>query len=591
MDSKSEEISSIFERFRQYLMTNEINLLLDEFNHYRTTWSTNKFRMFLTNALVVMRTWADNQQQTVITNQFEDWDTEVVPTTNSTIGDKMKTTAHYLFINIVDYLQSAVRSGQSDRMPTDVEFDMWKRIVTNNWTMNEKFYIHLYNEHICLPTRLTRSLHNDMYNFYISTEKWSSSTKILLIELDFIYLLIHDNVFLGCNHILTALTIFTLNDYIAFTKHSQIDPLNYQTKLITSMNTPEKMKVFLDYYPNVDLAELIPGNSELYQQRIPLTIFDRLLKMEPFYYETIDGIILEETPNFTSTNLNVRPANILYLFQKLICNGAKLSINLDSAYYQNHRIPFFVSTLGFYLLSTIRYRDVVIIPSSDTANDSDNDIFPNSLTTIKIDQNLNPIYLDSLNNNYIYYLIKRASTFPPLFRSFFFNHLHLCYPLLYKSQFINYKNSIKNIRLRSLYDEIFEQRTFLTLKQRCRLIIKESINKYPLDIKNLIQLPLTLQYYLSFDFLNPNFVQITLEKLNHVNGRIKPSFFDELQFHEHGLAQINGHNDWEDQVPEDIDYDNEHDNDDEPDYDDDKEDADLFDEEGLYSDNGEEDEW
>ena len=44
------------------------------------------------------------------------------------------------------------------------------------------------------------------------------------------------------------------------------------------MNTPEKMKIFLDYYPNVDLTELIPGNSELYQQRTPLTIFDRLLK-------------------------------------------------------------------------------------------------------------------------------------------------------------------------------------------------------------------------------------------------------------------------------------------------------------------------
>ncbi|CAF3398844.1 unnamed protein product [Rotaria sp. Silwood1] len=590
MDSKSEEISSIFERFRQYLTTNDINLLLNEFNHYRTTWSTNKFRMFLTNTLVVMRTWADNQKQTIRTDQFEDWDTEETPTTNST-SDKMKVSAHYLFINIVDYLQSAVKSGQSDRMTADVEFDMWKRIVTNKWTMNEKFYTYLYNTNICLPTRLTRSLHNDMYNFYISTEKWSSSTKILLIELGFIYLLIHDNVFLGCNHILTACTIFTLDDYITLTKYSQIDPLNYQTKLITSMNTPEKMKVFLDYYPNVDLSELISGNSELYQQRMPLTIFDRLLKMEPFYYETTDHILLENTPNFTSINTNVRSANMLYLFQKLICNGAKLSINLDSAYYQNHRIPFFVSTLGFYLLSMIRYRDIFIVPSSDTANDSDNDILPNSLTKIKIDQNLSPNYFDSLNNNYIYYLIKRTSTFSPLFRSFFLNHLYLSCPLLHKSQFINHKNSIKNIRLRSLYDEIFEQRTFLTLKQRCRLIIKDSINKYPLDIKNLIQLPLTLQYYLSFDFLNPNFVQITLDKLNNVDARIKPLFFDELQFHEHDLEQINGHNDWEDQIPEDVDYDNEHDNDDEPDYDENDEDADLFDEEGLYSNNDEEDEW
>ena len=167
-----------------------------------------------------------------------------------------------------------------------------------------------------------------MYTFYTSTEKWSSSTKILLIELGFIYLLVHDNVFLGCNHILSANTLFTLNDYIALTKYSQTNPWNYQTKLIISMNTPEKMKVFLDYYPNIDLDKLIPGNSELYQQRIPLTIFDRLLRMEPFYYETIDSMSLIEIPNFSSTQSNVRSANMLYLFQKLICNGAKVRIEI-----------------------------------------------------------------------------------------------------------------------------------------------------------------------------------------------------------------------------------------------------------------------
>jgi len=405
-----------------------------------------------------------------------------------------------------------------------------------------------------------------MYDFYISTIKWSSSTKILLIELGFIYLLIHDNAFLGCNHILTAQTLFTLDDYIELTKFSQINPTNYQIKLITSMNTPEKMKIFLDYYPNVDLTELISGNSELNQQRTPLTIFDRLLKMEPFYYETIDHIQLSEIPNFTSDQLNVRSANILYLFQKFILNGAKLSISLDSAYYQNHRIPFFVSTLGFYLLSIIRFRDTFIFPISDSSDDNDNDILSNSLltTNIKTIQCISPNYLDSINNNYIYYLIKRASTFSPVFRSFFYNHLNISCPLLHKKEFLNHINSIKNVHLHLLYDEIIEKRPFLTLKQRCRLVIKESINQYPLDIKQLIQLPSTLQYYLSFDFLNPNFVQIILDKLNQVNGRIKPIFFDELQFHEHSFEQINGHNDWEDQIPEDIDYENENDDDDEP---------------------------
>jgi hypothetical protein len=119
-------------------MTNEISLLLNEFNHYRATWSTNKFRMFLTNALVVIRTWANSQQQNLTTEQNEDWDAEEITSTNSTVGDKMRTSAHYLFITIVDYLQLAVTLEGLDRMSVDVEFDMWKRIVTNKWTMNEK---------------------------------------------------------------------------------------------------------------------------------------------------------------------------------------------------------------------------------------------------------------------------------------------------------------------------------------------------------------------------------------------------------------------------------------------------------------------
>jgi hypothetical protein len=133
-----EEISSIFERFRQYLIDNKIDLLINEFNHYRTTWSTNKFRMFLTNALVVMRTWANSQQQLKISDEHEDWDVDETISTHSTIGEKMKRSAHYLFLVIIDYLQVSATSKQSDRMSTDTEFDMWKGIVINQWTINEK---------------------------------------------------------------------------------------------------------------------------------------------------------------------------------------------------------------------------------------------------------------------------------------------------------------------------------------------------------------------------------------------------------------------------------------------------------------------
>lgn len=176
-----------------------------------------------------------------------------------------------------------------------------------------------------LPRRLTESLHNEMYDFYIATAKWSSSTKIRLIELGFLHLLIHDNVFLGCNHILSAQALFTRDDYRAFTEHSRsTGNKTHQLKLITSMNTPEKMKIFLDHYSDVDLAQLIPGNSELYQQRTPLTIFDRLLKMETFFYEGNDHLPLLNQPDFNSDQTNARPANLLSLFQLLIEKGAKV---------------------------------------------------------------------------------------------------------------------------------------------------------------------------------------------------------------------------------------------------------------------------
>lgn len=121
--------------------------------------------------------------------------------------------------------------------------------------------------------------------------------------------------------------------------------------------------------------------------------------------------------------------------------------------------------------------------------------------------------------------------------------------------------SIQNHRLKNLYDELRETQTFLTLKQICRLKVKQSIQFYPTDIEQLKQLPLTLQYYLSFDLLNPQFIQILLDKFQQVNGRVKPTYYDDLQFHEHNYEQINAHQEWEDQMPEDIDFENEEDDD------------------------------
>jgi len=167
----------------------------------------------------------------------------------------------------------------------------------------------------------------------MATCNWSSSIKCLLIDLGFTYLLIYDTVFLGCNHVLIAQNLFKLDDYLALLKHSERNPMIYQRKLITAMNTPVKMKFFLEQYPTTDLNELIPGNSELYQQRTPLTIFDRLLKMDVHYYKTLAPFPIKFQPDFTSTYLTNQTANILYLFQKLILDKAKVNLLIRQISY------------------------------------------------------------------------------------------------------------------------------------------------------------------------------------------------------------------------------------------------------------------
>ena len=118
------------------------------------------------------------------------------------------------------------------------------------------------------------------------------------------------------------------------------------------MNTPEKMKAFLDSYPSTDLADLVSGNSELYQQRTPLTIFDRLLKMEPSYYDTGDQHVrLADVPDFTSDQQSTRPANMLYLFQMLICKGAKVSAGSQIIF---HTIVYASSTPSLSIQHSIR---------------------------------------------------------------------------------------------------------------------------------------------------------------------------------------------------------------------------------------------
>lgn len=141
-----EEISSILDRFRRSLATNEMEGVLNELNYYRDNWSTNKFRMFLTNVLIVMRSWTYHGLHLDQSTGVEDWDLDETSNPASAVSDRMQTAAFHLFAAMVNYLQS---SKQSDLISTEMEFDMWKRIVTHPWTMNEK--VELQVEGMSIP--------------------------------------------------------------------------------------------------------------------------------------------------------------------------------------------------------------------------------------------------------------------------------------------------------------------------------------------------------------------------------------------------------------------------------------------------------
>jgi len=122
---KNEMISSICERFRRYLITNNISKLLKEFDEYRTSWKFNEFFELVFEGLILMRKWVNLQEKAIING------TNILDTTKINI---IRVSSHDLFLAIVDYFQSDVFSNRILSIP----LEMWKEIILNRWTMNEK---------------------------------------------------------------------------------------------------------------------------------------------------------------------------------------------------------------------------------------------------------------------------------------------------------------------------------------------------------------------------------------------------------------------------------------------------------------------
>jgi hypothetical protein len=122
---KSEMISSICERFRGYFITNNIVKLLKEFDEYRTSWKLNEFFELVFEGLRLMRKWVNLQEKAIMNG------TNIIDTTKI---DMMRVSSYDLFIAIIDYFQSDVFSNRTLSIP----LEMWKEIILNRWTMNEK---------------------------------------------------------------------------------------------------------------------------------------------------------------------------------------------------------------------------------------------------------------------------------------------------------------------------------------------------------------------------------------------------------------------------------------------------------------------
>ncbi|CAF0889766.1 unnamed protein product [Didymodactylos carnosus] len=392
------------------------------------------------------------------------------------------------------------------------------------------FYTYLWDNSVRIPLRLLFQLHNDFYDFYITTSKWTSEMKLILIDLGFIHLLIHDNVFIGCNHILQSQEMFTLKDYSHLiktsfdqqlqknstiqsnTKKLKMDFNELYQKLICAMNSPEKMKLFLDYYPDCNLTEIIHGTEQnSYRNE---TMLDKLIRMETFFY-TCEQDDISTTPDFTSDSIKYRTANILYLFSQIIQKGGKFSISIDSNHYMNLRNPFFLTTIGYYMLAILRYRDVMTI------------VLPEEQEGEKI----SPLYLDNCAETYMEYLLQQTSRFNDQFKIFFLKHIHLTYEPLHSKNFIEQARLKTNLKLNQLYDQLL-QKNVLSLKERCRLLIKQNIDFYPNNLKKL-PITSTLIDFCSYDLFNKNFVQLTINKLKNEKARIKPLHFDAHQFQEY----------------------------------------------------------
>ncbi|CAF0936510.1 unnamed protein product [Didymodactylos carnosus] len=128
--------------------------------------------------------------------------------------------------------------------------------------------------------------------------------------------------------------------------------------------------------------------------------------------------------------------------------------------------------------------------------------------------------VEKRTEQFIHTIIKLLPSFDPLFQHFLLHHLHSSYKIIHNQAFIEELRSEHDLSSNQMYDKLFQ--STLSLKEQCRLIIKDRVKSYPHDVKKLTMLSSTLLNYCTYDIFNPNYAQIISDRVAKYNGKVMP---------------------------------------------------------------------
>ncbi|CAF0850121.1 unnamed protein product [Didymodactylos carnosus] len=369
--------------------------------------------------------------------------------------------------------------------------EIWLNLLKNKLTQTLPFYRYLSSNNIQIPLTVCTNITSDLSSL---CKSWPAKMKVNLIYMGFTDLLTSSDFLhiADWEKLMCRLKMHGQEFYFDNEPSKRLKP----TLLYEQIDTPEKLSLFINYFPEYDLNQLTTESE---------TLFDVLIRMRAFFYLNDDKnanvrVHLSRSsrnrhkqdqfgPNETS---KYRTLRILKLFNYFVSKDVKVMFEHPLPSFS--RNYFLHTTVGLYVLACLRIEDLFCDLSSVEKR-------------MRIEQ-------------FIETTISCATCFDPVFQNFLLHHLHSSYKITHNQKFIEKIRSKRNLSLNQMYDKLFHSK--LSLKEQCRLVIKDRIKSYPNDVKKLSILPLTLINYCTYDFFDPNYAQIVNDKVTKHGGKVMP---------------------------------------------------------------------